>query len=229
MTPAADPAANDPIILVDADDREVGTMPKLAAHRDGGHLHRAFSIFIFDPAGRMLLQRRARTKYHFGGLWTNACCSHPLPGQPLPDIAHARLREEMGLDAPLAKLFTFTYRAHDPASGLTEHELDHVYAGTTADQPQPNPAEVDEWRWVAVAELLADVAASPDAYTPWFKAALADVLRAVGRGGFAAANTARGDAPRTSPRGSIAVQGREDSPPAQGHPQGPDREDEREH
>ena len=173
----ATPAPDD-VILVDEADRPVGTAPKLAAHEDGGRLHRAFSVFIFDPAGRMLLQRRAAGKYHFGGLWTNACCSHPRPGQPLVDCARARLRHELGIDVPLEERFSFVYRAQDPASGLTEHEFDHVLVGRFEGPPQPHPDEVDAWEWVEPAALLDDVRCRPERYTPWFRLVLERVIGA---------------------------------------------------
>jgi isopentenyl-diphosphate delta-isomerase len=167
---------NDDVILVDDADRPVGTAPKLAAHQDGGRLHRAFSVFLFDSAGRMLLQRRALTKYHFGGLWTNACCSHPRPGPSLVECAQARLRHELGIDVPLEPRFSFVYRAHDPASGLTEHEFDHVLVGRFDGEPRPNRDEVDAWEWVEPNDLLRDVRDRPDRYTPWFRIVLGRVI-----------------------------------------------------
>ena len=170
------PAAPDDVILVDEQDRPVGTAPKLAAHENGGRLHRAFSVFIFDSAGRMLLQRRAASKYHFGGLWTNACCSHPRVGRNLIDSATARLRHELGFETPLEERFSFIYRAHDLSSGLTEHEFDHVLVGRFDGRPDPNPEEVDAWEWVAPAELLLDVRDRPQRYTPWFRIVLERVV-----------------------------------------------------
>jgi isopentenyl-diphosphate delta-isomerase len=174
---ATPPAAPDDVILVDESDRPLGTAPKLAAHENGGRLHRAFSVFVFDSAGRMLLQRRAATKYHFGGLWTNACCSHPRVGSTLLDSARERLGHEFGIDVPLRELFSFVYRAEDPATGLTEHEFDHVLVGRFDGQPQPNPEEVDAWEWVDPADLLRDVRDRPQRYTPWFRIVLERVIR----------------------------------------------------
>jgi isopentenyl-diphosphate delta-isomerase len=159
---------SDELILVDEHDNPVGYAPKLEAHQNGGKLHRAFSVFIFNTAGEMLLQRRAASKYHFGGLWTNACCSHPRRGEETLAAAHARLRHELGFDTELRELFSFVYRATDPTSGLTEHEFDHVFAGHFDGAPAPNAAEVDDWKWMASGELLADIRARPSAYTPWF-------------------------------------------------------------
>ena len=180
LLPARPPAAVDEpeaIVLVDEHDQPVGYAAKLPPHQGGGRLHRAFSVFLFDRDGRVLLQRRAAGKYHFGGLWTNACCSHPRRDQPVADAAAARLRFELGVDAPLAPLLTFTYRADDPATGLTEHEFDHVFVGPFDGAPQPNPDEVCDWKWVAPADLRADVARHPDRYTPWFRVVLDQVLR----------------------------------------------------
>ena len=168
------------VILVDEFDRPLGVEEKLAAHRDGGRLHRAFSVFVFDSSGRMLLQRRAAGKYHFGGLWTNACCSHPRQGEPLAEGARARLHHELGIDVPLEELFSFVYRAEDPASGLTEHEFDHVLTGRFDGTPRPNPDEVSDWRWTDVGELLEDVRRHPERYTPWFKLVLERVVREIG-------------------------------------------------
>src|SRR3954454_10378832 len=167
----------DAVVLVDEHDRPLGVEAKLKAHEAGGRLHRAFSVFLFDAAGRMLLQRRAAGKYHFGGLWAKACCRHPQWGEDVVSGARARLREELGVDADLAEAFTFVYRAADPASGLTEHEFDHVLFGRFDGRPRPDPAEVADWKWVDPAELARDVAAHPERYTPWFRIALDRVLR----------------------------------------------------
>ncbi len=166
----------DELILVDEQDNPVGYETKLRAHENGGRLHRAFSIFIFNDAGEVLLQRRAAGKYHFGGLWTNACCSHPRRGQSTLDAAHTRLQEEFGFDADLTERFTFIYRAPDPTSGLTEHEFDHVFTGRFDGEPRPNPDEIGDWKWVWPEELLADVKARPDTYTPWFRLVVERVL-----------------------------------------------------
>jgi isopentenyl-diphosphate delta-isomerase len=169
-------SSTDDLILVDENDRPVGFAEKLAAHQDGGQLHRAFSVFIFDSAGRMLLQRRHPGKYHFGGLWTNACCSHPRRGEETEPAAHRRLREELGFDTPIRPLFTFVYRAHDAASGLTENEVDHVFVGRFNEDPKPNAEEVSECRWIEPTSLRADVAANPELYTPWFRKVFERVL-----------------------------------------------------
>jgi isopentenyl-diphosphate delta-isomerase len=156
------------IILVDEQDREVGFAEKVAAHRDGGRLHRAFSIVLFNARGEMLLQLRAAAKYHFGGLWTNACCGHPRRGEELEPAARRRLREELGIEVELRKVFAFTYSATDAGSGLTERDFDHVLVGSFDGEPQPDPEEMDDTRWIDCAELERDLRERPEAYTPWF-------------------------------------------------------------
>ena len=168
---------SDDLVLVDEYDNPIGSCAKLAAHENGGRLHRAFSVFIFNRRGQMLLQRRADTKYHFGGLWTNACCSHPRRDQPVEAEAHRRLREELGIDASLEWAFSFVYRARDPVTGLVEHEFDHVFIGHFDGTPRPDPAEVGAWQWVDPAELSRDVQANATRYTPWFTIALDRLLR----------------------------------------------------
>ena len=163
------------IVLVDENDSEIGTEEKIKAHQGGGRLHRAFSIFIFNSRGEMLLQRRAGGKYHCGGLWTNACCSHPRPGEPTEDAARRRLMQEMGFDTKLREIFSFIYRASFE-NGLTEHELDHVFVGTFNGQPEPNPQEADGFRWVAAEELERDVRKNPEKYTPWFRISVSKVI-----------------------------------------------------
>ncbi len=171
-------AESDDLILVDEKDNVVGYSPKLRAHEHGGLLHRAFSIFIFNSRGEMLLQRRAAGKYHFGGLWTNACCSHPRRGQTTIDAAHSRLREEFGFDTDLLEIFAFKYSATDSTSGLTENEFDHVFTGQFDGQPQPDAGEISEWKWLRLHGLQADLHARPDRYTPWFRIAFERVLAA---------------------------------------------------
>lgn len=159
------------VILVDSLDREIGSMEKIAAHEKGGTLHRAFSVFLTDRDGRWLLQQRAAGKYHFPGLWTNACCSHPRPGEGTEDAAHRRLVEELGCDCPLQERFQFEYRADSPAEGLTEHELDHVFTGICEGPFQPNPEEVSAIRWIVPEDLARELELHPEHFTPWFKLA----------------------------------------------------------
>jgi isopentenyl-diphosphate delta-isomerase len=163
------------VVLVDADDREIGTEAKLPAHR-AGVLHRAFSILVFNARGETMLQQRAPGKYHSGGLWTNVCCGHPRPGEAVESAAHRRLREEMGFDCPLSHAFSFTYRV-DLDRGLTEHEYDHVFVGRFDGEPVANPAEASGWRWAAPEALDREIAAAPERFTEWFKIAWAELRR----------------------------------------------------
>lgn len=165
------------VILVDEHDREVGTANKLDAHRGEGRLHRAFSVFLFDPEGRMLVQRRAAGKYHFPSLRSNACCSHPRPGEDVSAAARRRVREELGVDVALRAVFAFVYTARDTRSGLAEREYDHVFVGTLQSEPVPDPQEVDSVAWVEPGDLLHDVARHPERYTPWFREALPGLVQ----------------------------------------------------
>lgn len=165
------------VVLVDDQDRELGIEEKVQAHVHG-RLHRAFSVFVLGTDRRLLLQRRAATKYHSPGRWSNTCCGHPRPGETIPAGAHRRLREEMGFDCELHRAFSFTYRA-DLGNGLWEHELDHVMVGRCEAQPNPDPVEVGEFRWAHVAALQSDLTARPECYTVWLGIAL-DQLAARG-------------------------------------------------
>lgn len=161
------------VILVDENDNEIGTEEKISAHKKG-LLHRAFSIFIFDSKGRMLIQKRKKDKYHSGGLWTNACCSHPRPGEDINEAVHRRLKEEMGFDTQLKEIFSFIYKATFD-NGLTEYEYDHVFIGFYDGDVHPNPEEAEDYKWIEVEELTKDVAQHPEKYTVWFKIALPKV------------------------------------------------------
>jgi isopentenyl-diphosphate delta-isomerase len=163
------------VILVDKDDNPVGAMEKMEAHRKA-LLHRAFSVFIFNEKGEMLLQQRALQKYHSAGLWTNACCSHPRPGEDTQAAALRRLQEEMGFTTILEKLFDFTYRA-EFENGLTEFEFDHVFTGSYNGDIHPNPAEVSDHCFKTLNEIRADLAAHPQRYTPWFHLAFPAVCK----------------------------------------------------
>lgn len=163
------------VILVDQADRPVGRMEKQETHRKG-LLHRAFSVFLLDGS-KLLIQRRALDKYHCGGLWSNTCCSHPAPGEPVLSAAERRLDEELGIkNARLRELDTFLYRAAFP-NGLTEHELDHVLLGEYSGPVRPDPREIAQVRWIDLEELQRDLQAFPQWYTPWFPPALTLVLR----------------------------------------------------
>ncbi len=165
-------AANDDdlVVLVDEHDRDVGTAPKLEVHRDG-RLHRAVSVFVFDDAGRWLLQRRADGKYHSAGLWSNTACTHPRPGESPVEAAARRLDEEMGVTCLLRPAFSFLYRAelHGGAEPLVEHEFDHVFVGRFEGAPLPAPDEVSDWRWAEAEAVRAAVARWPEHFTPWFR------------------------------------------------------------
>lgn len=155
------------VILVDEHDNELGLMEKMEAHRKG-LLHRAFSVFVINGNGELMLQQRAFEKYHSGGLWTNTCCSHPRHGEATIEAAHRRLMEEMGFDCHLTKLFDFTYEA-ELDKGLTEKEFDHLYLGFYDNEPHINPEEVADWKWVDINELNKDIKENPDHYTAWFR------------------------------------------------------------
>ncbi|NLN95271.1 MAG: isopentenyl-diphosphate Delta-isomerase [Bacteroidales bacterium] len=158
------------VILVDKDDTPIGVEEKLKAH-ELALLHRAFSVFIFNDKGELMLQRRALHKYHSPGLWTNTCCSHPRPGETTLEAAHRRLMEEMGFDCDLEWKLSFIYKAPFD-NGLTEHEFDHVIFGYHNDDPVINTEEVAEWKWIDMKELFSDVKKYPENYTVWFKIAL---------------------------------------------------------
>jgi isopentenyl-diphosphate delta-isomerase len=162
------------VILVDEQDNAIGTMEKHQAHVEG-LLHRAFSVFIFNSEKKLLLQKRASSKYHCGGLWTNTCCSHPRENENTQEAANRRLYEEMGLQSSLTPLFTFTYKSEFD-NGLTEHEIDHVFFGSTDEIPKINSIEVEDYRYVSIEELQLEIKESPQNFTPWFLLALNRVL-----------------------------------------------------
>lgn len=157
------------VILVDNNDHPLGFTGKITAHEQG-LLHRAFSVFIFNPSGEMLLQQRAKQKYHSGGLWTNACCSHPLPGEETIAAALRRLEEELGFSVPLTKLFDFVYKT-EFENGLTEHEFDHVYTGEYAGPVNFNTDEVMAVSYKGIEELRESLRSEPGLYTTWFQLA----------------------------------------------------------
>jgi isopentenyl-diphosphate Delta-isomerase len=158
------------VILVDENDVPTGTMEKMEAHKKG-LLHRAFSIFIFNSNGEFLLQQRARDKYHNGGLWTNTCCSHPLPGEDIISAAQRRLSEEMGFTTELSPLFNFIYNATFE-NGLSEHEFDHVFTGIYEGEIKANKSEVSDYCYKKLEDITDSLQTHPQKYTEWFKIAL---------------------------------------------------------
>ena len=155
------------VILIDSGDNPVGEIEKMEAHLKGS-LHRALSVLIFNSKGEILLQQRAFSKYHTPGLWSNACCSHPRPGEDSLEAATRRLQEEMGFSAHLDKSFDFIYKAQFE-NGLIEHEFDHVFFGTFDGDPVINPEEANDFKWVKPVELIEDVRSLPEMYTVWFR------------------------------------------------------------
>jgi isopentenyl-diphosphate delta-isomerase len=168
--------ATEYVLLVDEQDNEIGVMEKMQAHEEA-LLHRAISVFIFNDKDQLLLQKRAAEKYHSPLLWTNTCCSHPRPGELLADAAHRRLYEEMNMACELSYEFSFIYKAVLD-QGLTEHEFDHVFFGSSNVAPVPNPAEVADWKYLSIADIETEIAAGPDQYTSWFKLML-DKIKSV--------------------------------------------------
>ena len=155
------------VVLVDENDHPIGQMEKQAAHVTP-HLHRAFSIFIFNSKGELLMQQRAFSKYHSPGLWTNTCCSHPRYGETLEEATTRRLGEEMGLQCEMHEVYTFIYKA-PVGQGLTEHEFDHVFIGQSDETPCINHEEVVSWKYMSLSQLSEDIQIHPELYTEWFK------------------------------------------------------------
>lgn len=155
------------VILVNQFDEQIGTMPKMEAHRKAV-LHRAFSVFIMNSKGETMLQQRAAEKYHSPMLWTNTCCSHQRVGETNIEAGKRRLQEEMGFDTELKELFNFIYKAPFD-NGLTEHELDHVMMGHYEEDPKINTEEVASWKWMRPEAIKNDISQAPENYTAWFK------------------------------------------------------------
>ncbi|MBU3011962.1 isopentenyl-diphosphate Delta-isomerase [Polaribacter vadi] len=155
------------VVLVDENDKQLGLMPKMEAH-EKAILHRAFSVFIFNDKGELMLQQRAAHKYHSPLLWTNTCCSHQRDGESNVEAGRRRLQEEMGFTADLKEIFSFVYKAPFD-NGLTEHELDHVMIGSYNDKPEINKDEVEDYKWMQLDDVKADIEKNPDVYTEWFK------------------------------------------------------------
>lgn len=155
------------VVLVNDHDEETGVMEKMEAHRTGS-LHRAFSVLLFNSRGEMLLQKRAQTKYHSSGLWTNTCCSHPRPGESLEEAARRKLRQEMGIEANPRFAFKFQYKA--PLDNqLIEHEIDHVFIGQFDGEPVLNEHEAEDWKFVDLDSLKQQIHSDPQQFTPWFR------------------------------------------------------------
>lgn len=159
--------AEEQVILVDTQDNPIGLMPKMEAH-EKAVLHRAFSVFVFNKKGELMLQQRAASKYHSPLLWTNTCCSHQRDGETSLEAGKRRLQEEMGFVCELEEVFWFVYKAPFD-NGLTEHELDHVMVGYYEGQPNINKDEVEDFKWMTLEAVKADMEQNPDAYTAWFQ------------------------------------------------------------
>ena len=165
------------VILVDEQDNPIGLMGKLEVHQKA-LLHRAFSVFILNDKGEIMLQRRAAGKYHSPLLWTNTCCSHPREGESTIEAGRRRLKEEMGFEVPLRDVASFIYKAPFD-NGLTEHELDHILIGYYNELPEINEDEVAAWRWALPSEIQEDIELHPDLYTEWFKIIFKNFLHRV--------------------------------------------------
>lgn len=166
---------NELLILVDENDNEIGLMEKMSAH-ETGKLHRAFSVFIFNSKGELLLQQRADDKYHSGGLWTNTCCSHPIDGEEISATINKRLKEEMGMECETNFQFSFIYKS-ELGNGLTEHELDHVYFGTTDEKPLLNKLEAKDWKYISLEDLEKAINENPEDFSAWLKICMAAVIK----------------------------------------------------
>lgn len=164
------------VVLVDENDNEIGRAEKLDAHLKG-QLHRALSVFLFNTEGQMLIQQRAFSKYHSGGLWSNACCSHPRPDELPLEAAKRRLWEEMGISCEMEKAFDFIYKV-SLDNQLTEYEFDHVFIGQSDGDAHPNAEEAHDWKWIDIDALVRDIDDHPENYTYWFKMVLDKVIAA---------------------------------------------------
>lgn len=163
------------LILVDKNDKEIGYEEKEDCHFIPAKLHRAFSLFIFNKSGQILIQKRGNLKKTWPGFWTNACCSHPEKDESLEEATKRRLREELGFTCGLKHLFSFHYKAHyDKKYG--ENEIDHVFLGTYDGKVKPNKDEIEDWKFITIEKLREDIKNHPETYTPWFKKALPKVI-----------------------------------------------------
>lgn len=159
---------DEPLILVDHDDNVLGHKPKIACHQGAGVLHRAFSVFLFNDAGEVLLQQRSPQKQLWPGYWSNSCCSHPRRGETMDAAAKRRVQEELAITTPLTFLYRFEYQAQFGDVGA-EHELCGVYVARSNEPIVVNPNEVSAWTFMAPEQLDAELAEHPDSYTPWLK------------------------------------------------------------
>ena len=159
---------DEPLVLVNSSDEELGSLAKSACHDGAGVLHRAFSLFVFNAAGETLLQKRHASKRLWPGYWSNSCCSHPRPGEDMADAVRRRAQDELGLPVYAEFLFKFEYRASFANVG-TEHELCSVFLGRSENAPQVNGTEVSEWRWISPGALDSEIARTPERFTPWLK------------------------------------------------------------
>lgn len=173
MSQATSDSTGEHVILVDMNNNEIGVCPKLSAHEQG-LLHRAFSIFVVNGDGHILMQRRAAVKYHSASRWSNTCCGHPRPNEPVEAAARRRLKEEMGIDCELRQAGIFQYRA-DVGHGLFEHEIDHLFVGIFDGKPVPAPDEVSEWAYISPKSLDASLRQRPEDFSAWFPMAFAHV------------------------------------------------------
>ncbi len=162
------------VILVDENDNEIGEMEKLEAHKKG-LLHRAFSVFIFNSKGELLLQKRAKDKYHSGGLWTNTCCSHPTPNEDTKKGAERRLKEETGIKANLKEVHKFIYKTKFD-NGLIEYEYDYVFFGNSDKRPILKKEEAEDYKYIKIEDLKKDIKKNPNNYTYWLKYSFDDIV-----------------------------------------------------
>ena len=164
------------LVLVDAEDREIGVAEKFQCHEGDGLLHRAFSVFVYGPDGRVLLQQRSAAKPLWPMYWSNACCGHPLPGEAVPAAAERRTHEELGISLTARFLYKFIYQARYSA-GYSENELCHVFESDYDGELAPDPSEIAAWRWIAPDELTREIERHPERFTPWMKLEWAEILR----------------------------------------------------
>ncbi len=164
------------LVLVDPEDRQIGVAEKIQCHVGEGLLHRAFSVFVFDPEGRTLLQQRSAAKPLWPMYWSNSCCGHPLPGEAVADAAQRRTKEEFGIACQVRFLYKFQYQARY-SEAYSENELCHVFASDYSGEPAPDPAEIAAWRWIARDELTQEIERYPERFTPWMKLEWAELRR----------------------------------------------------